>query len=528
MFNPEFMKYMLYVLRRFWIVVLVAALLGGGAYLFLDRQDPAYRAEARIFIGNALDPNPDRTELQTALLLVPTYAEFARNANVLQATIDNLDLDVSLTTLRRWVSTRVITDTPILAIRATTTDPELSAEIANEVARNIIALSPSNLTDEELAQMELLEVQLRELEELNITTREQSANALEQLNRAQDSNADIETLAELRARYAEQVDRLNQTRSILAATSDTYLSLANRVGRLEIVEEATPPRGASGLSPVLVGAIAAVAGAGAAAAALLLFLEYFDHRVRTENEVVRRLKLPVIGKTRRSREVAANQKSYLANSDKLNTMPLAESYRKVQANLLFGQSANGQSTRVYMVASPQRDDGRTFTAANIAATMAASGQHVLLVDADLRDPQIHELFNLKNNQGLTTILSSGCQSLEEYAALLKDVIQETNITNLHVLASGTGGTPVNAYILGFEQFSAAVEALLTEFEYDVILLDTPPSTEVADSYVMAATTEAKVLLVTSYAKTTGPDVALLRDQFQHVGASISGVVLNKI
>lgn len=526
MLGPELRKYILYVVYRFWLVILVAALLGGAAYFFIDRQDPSYRAEARLFIGNALDPDPDRTEVQTALLLVPTYAEFARNRQVLEATIEALDLDMSVSSLRRMVSTRVITDTPLLAIRATTTDPERSAAIANEVARNIIDISPSNLTDEELERLDTLRVRLDELEEQIAVTSDEAATVQQQLNQAQEDGADEETIAELTTRYDALVDRLNNSRSINADISAIYTSLASRVGRLEIVEEATPPGSSSGFSPLLIGLVAAVGGAGATVAGLLLFLEYFDPRVRTEFEVVRRLEMPVLGKTRRSGKIRSNHKEHLTDGT-MGTQTYAENYRRIQTNLLFASEKPGNH-HIYMVASPKNNDGRTFTTANLAVVLASSGQDVLLIDADLRESRLHELFSADNSKGLTALLSTDCEDADCLKDLLQNTIQETRTPLLHLIPSGTDGEPVSPRVLGFEQFQTMIDTLIEHFDYDVILIDTPASRDFADSYMMAASSKAEVILVVAHARTMAPDIAFMRDQFRHVGATVMGVIMNKV
>ncbi len=525
MIGPELTKYVLYVARRIWIVVLVALLLGGGAYFFIDRQPPSYRAEARIFVGNALQPATDRSDVQTSLLLVPTYAEFARTTSVLEATIETLDLDMSVARLRQAVSTRIITDTPILAIRATTSDRQLSADIANEVARNIIEFSPSNLTDDELVQLDILRQQLNEVEEAIATTREQASNVLEQLNEAQENQANEREIEQLRSRYNELVERLNTSRGIVANTSDTYLSLVSRVGRLEIVEPAALPSGSSGFSPILIGAVAAVGGAGLATAGLLLFLEYFDPRIRTELEIVRTLQMPVLGQIKKNGKVRKNLKDYLL-PDNIAQNPLSEGYRKIKTNLLF--SGDGLDTpNVYLIASPDPKDGRTFTAANLAATIAAGGQRVLLIDADLWKPRIHQIFGLDNAHGTAGLLQAQEITPDAMLSAIHHARQETSIPKLHVITSGTQSEKAPVKVFSFDLFEDFIDAALNSGEYDTILVDSPPSQNVSDAYMIAAASKANVLIVVSYATTYAPDAALLRDQFAYVGAEVKGVILNK-
>jgi capsular polysaccharide biosynthesis protein len=180
--------YVMYLLKRFWIVVIVSLTLGVIAYRFLGEPDPVYRAEARIFIGGeALSlTNPDVRDIDFGQRLAPTYAQFAKDFDVLTATIEALNLNLSPTQLGRKISTRIILDTAILQISAEDTDPQRAANIANEIARNLILNSPSNLTEDEQLQLTVQTAQIAELEDQIAITREQSLETLQRLNDASD------------------------------------------------------------------------------------------------------------------------------------------------------------------------------------------------------------------------------------------------------------------------------------------------------------------------------------------------------
>ncbi len=528
MLSPDLMKYVVYVLRRFWIVIIVATLLGGVGYIFFDRQDASYRAEAQVFIGNALDPNPDRTDVQTALLIVPTYAEFARTTSVLMTTIENLELDMSVASLRRRISTRIIVDTPILSIRATTNDPELSASIANEVARNLIAESPSSLTDAELQQMDSLRLQLEDLESQNTVTRAQSADLLEQLNNAEENGQDDDVIEQLRIQYAELVDRLNTSRGVVAQTSDTYIGLANRVGRLEIVEEAVPPRGSVGINPLLVGIVAAFIGVGGTTAMLLLYLEYFDDNIRTATEVKKHLKLPILGHIQKSSQSSAKQSEYLREGS-IESLPIIEDYRVIQTKLVFGADEKASDkSRVYLIASPNSSEGRTFNVVNLAAVMASSGQKVLLIDANLRQPKLHTIFDMDNTHGLTEAFSANYTNDENYQDMIRKIIQDTGIKNLHVITSGIEGVPVSPQILSFDRFATFRDNVSELYDYDIILIDTPPSKKTSDSFSIAASSDTGIIMIVSYATTSIRDMNSIIEQFEHLRSKIVGVILNRM
>src|SRR5690606_37799773 len=87
--------------------------------------------------------------------------------------------------------------------------------------------------------------------------------------------------------------------------------------------------------------------------------------------------------------------------------PIAECYRTIRTNLLFGR--NQGNTSIYVITSPGPEEGKSVTAANLAISMAMAGLQVLLIDADLRRPKAHEVFGLDNSIGLTTLLSGESQ-----------------------------------------------------------------------------------------------------------------------
>lgn len=526
--NPDVQKYVMFVLRRIWLAFIAAAILGGAGFWFFNSQETTYRAQAEIFIGNSLSPDPERNDVLTGLLLVPTYEEFAENTNVLQATIDNLGLDMSLSDVRDAISTRNPQETPILQIRATTTDRELSAAIANEVARQVIAQSPSNLTDDQLEQMEILQQQINEQEEQINNTTEQYNVALQQLNVAIESG-DQDEIRDRRDRFNEIAQQLDLSRSTLSQIQQNYLGLSNQVGRLEIIEEAQSATLVGTFSPLIIGALGALIGFGGVAGVILLFFEYVDHKFRTESEIIRDLGLPVFGVIKNNGKVRRNHQKLLTEN-LLSEEQIAEGYRTIQANMLFS-SNNGNikaGNKSYIITSPNNKEGRSFTAANLAATIAEGGLKVLLVDTDMRNSTIHKLFGLSNDKGFVSLVKETCQDVECFRKALEECVQHTALPSLHVITSGYEGHTLSVQALGYEQVKLCIEHLQTFTDYNVIIFDTSAALVAADSYIIAATTHANVLLLAQSAKTNRDQMIKIRDQFDSVGGNVQGVILNKV
>ncbi len=195
--------------------------------------------------------------------------------------------------------------------------------------------------------------------------------------------------------------------------------------------------------------------------------------------------------------------------------PIAEAYRTLRTNLEF--SNLDKSLRALVVTSASSEEGKSTTLANLAVTIAQSGKRVILVDADLRRPTQHQIFDLKNNAGLTDIV-------RDESLLANPPLQETNVPNLHVLTSGQ--TPPNpAEILGSKRMSEIIAALLERAE--IVLLDAPPLLAVTDAAVLSSKVDG-VLLVVSAGKTKRENARKAQTQLEKINARVIGAVLNNV
>jgi non-specific protein-tyrosine kinase len=195
--------------------------------------------------------------------------------------------------------------------------------------------------------------------------------------------------------------------------------------------------------------------------------------------------------------------------------PIAEAYRTLRTNLEF--SNLDKSLRAIVVTSAGPDEGKSTTLANLAVTMAQGGKRIILVDADLRRPTQHEIFNLKNNTGLTDMV-------RDEALLAAPPLQETAIPSLHVLTSGQQ-PPNPAEILGSQKMSQVIAALLERA--DMVLFDAPPVIAVTDAAVLSSKVDG-VLLVVSAGKTKRENAKKAQAQLGQVNARIIGAVLTNV
>ena len=193
---------------------------------------------------------------------------------------------------------------------------------------------------------------------------------------------------------------------------------------------------------------------------------------------------------------------------------ITESYRVLRTNILYSSPDN--PLRTLVVTSPLPGEGKTTTAGNLAVVMAQGGSQVLLVDLDLRRPNVHRLFGISNSAGLTNLL------VEDRS--LESVVQKDSVGNLDILT--TGPIPPNpAELVGSKKFATFIEEMKTVYDY--IILDSSPCVAYTDS-VLAGRISDGVLLVIS-ATVGRMDAAIqAKKNFEKVGAKIIGVVLNGV
>ncbi|HEY80780.1 MAG TPA: CpsD/CapB family tyrosine-protein kinase [Caldilineae bacterium] len=190
--------------------------------------------------------------------------------------------------------------------------------------------------------------------------------------------------------------------------------------------------------------------------------------------------------------------------------PQAEAYRSLRTNLDFYSLENPLHT--LLIASPEPDDDKTKVVANLGVISAQGGKRVILVDADMRRPRLHDVFGVNNHRGLATALA------EEEGDL---PLVDTAVPNLRILPAGP--TPVNpADLLASHRMNDVLEQL--KGMADVILFDAPPLVAVTDGALLAARVDG-VLLVARAGQTRRELVERARDILGKVKANLVGAVL---
>lgn len=194
---------------------------------------------------------------------------------------------------------------------------------------------------------------------------------------------------------------------------------------------------------------------------------------------------------------------------------IAEAYRTLRTNIEF--TSVDEPIQSLLVTSAMPGDGKTVTAANLAVVFAQAGRRVLLVDADLRKPGAHLVFDLPNAHGLTTLLRSDEVGLDAIA-------QVTEQEHLRVLT--TGPLPPNpAELLGSQRMRLILERL--KAGGDLLIFDSPPLQAVADSAILGSFLDG-TLFVIDAGHSHRRSVRQARETLARAGANVLGAVLNRV
>ncbi len=274
-------------------------------------------------------------------------------------------------------------------------------------------------------------------------------------------------------------------------------------------------------------AMGSVMAGGLLGVGLALLFSYLDRSLRTSEQVQQYLHLPTLGVIPALsaegsgygyRRLGRKKAPADVEEGAIELLPhhssrsrVAESYRAFRAALLLSRAGGVKS---FVITSSFPREGKTATSINLAVVLAQLGKRVLLVDADLHRPRIHEILRVSNRVGLVSILA---ENLAPDRAILK-----TDVPNLFVVPSGPS-SPNPSGLLASDAMSGFLEMASVNFDY--LVLDTPPVAPVADALVLGNQTDGVVLCIQG-GKTPRDQVARVRDRLLLSNVRILGVVIN--
>ena len=331
------------------------------------------------------------------------------------------------------------------------------------------------------------------------------------------------------SRFPEQQRRLSDLVRQLQVLGQAYMSLLSRLQDVQakevlglssatIVNNAAVPDKPAGPDLVLL-LFLALLGSLAVGIGLTFLLEFTKPIVRSSDELRQILCVPVIS-------VIPEAKLRLEPENLMRLMTsrrsVAEAIRTLRANLRFIILYRSGETKMktFLITSSVKGEGKSFVTAALGIAFAQIEKRVVVVDANLVNPDLHKFFGVDETVGLADVLKG--------AASLEDALKETKMANLQLLPAGTyrkGSTLITpAELFGSETMRHLLQRLKEQF--DLVLIDTPSMTVVADPSVLASMTDG-VLLVVELGHVTRNAIQQVKEQLELAQANILGVVINK-
>lgn len=195
----------------------------------------------------------------------------------------------------------------------------------------------------------------------------------------------------------------------------------------------------------------------------------------------------------------------------------AEAFRATLTSILFS-TGNGHRPKVLVITSASPGEGKTTIGCNLGIAFAEIRQRVLIVDADLRRPRVHDIFSVPNDRGLRDLLLDSSETGDSP----RSYIRETSIPGLFVLPSGPPAASA-ANLLHSTRLFELIERFRLEF--DTVLIDTPPMLQMPDARVVGRLADAVVLVIRA-GKTTRAEALAIRRRFADDNTVVLGTILN--
>jgi polysaccharide biosynthesis transport protein len=294
--------------------------------------------------------------------------------------------------------------------------------------------------------------------------------------------------------------------SLLQRTKETGISGELKTSNIRVVDAAEVPtypvlprRGHDLMIALLAGSILALG--------LVFLFEYLDNRIKSPQELRAHLNLAFLGMIPKIDDSGPTLLS--------DAVPAAfgEAIRAVRTNVLFSSADEGVRTVVVTSAGP--GEGKSLFASNLSVSLAQAGQRVLHIDADMRRPRVHDIFDVSQEPGLSNLLVGDCKPSE--------AVRKTAVQSLCVLPAGM--IPPNpAELLGSKRCTEYLATLGEHFDW--VVIDSPPVLAVADASVLANGASG-VIFVVGADQTTRHTARAAVDQLNAVQAHLIGAVLNR-
>jgi len=409
----------------------------------------------------------------------------------------------------KTIKVEPVRDTRLLKLNVDNKKPELAAKIANRVAelyvmRNLYYISKTEFLN--LLKNEYLKLEAKMSEYAKVY---------------KDAHPEM---IKLKKEMAEMTDKMDQEKKSVYnyESIEGYLKYDSRhalagfkANNISIQDPAdkpvTPIRPKKLLNIIVAIVIGLFGGIG-----LVFFFEYLDDTVRGIEDAEKLVPWPLLGTIP---DINGNDKISEIDRDLFVNInpkdPISESYKSIRTKILFS-STEEHPLKALLLTSPGPQEGKTTTVCNLGIAMAQNKKKVLLVDADMRKPRLHEVFKKDNTVGLSSFLSG--------QAGMEDIIQKTDIENISLVSGGT--IPPNpSELLMTHKMKDFISK--TREKFDIVLLDSPPIAILTDAAIISAISDG-VIVVLESGKTSKRTLAHVFKLLSDTKTRVVGILINKI
>ncbi|MGB2705781.1 MAG: polysaccharide biosynthesis tyrosine autokinase [Candidatus Omnitrophota bacterium] len=552
-------RYLYAIFRKKWILfsfITVALVIN---LINASKKVPTYRATALILIEQ---PSPrfslrsSREEIQPQMRgndYYSTQYQLLKSEMMAKRVSDALDLKSAFgcrnpeNRLRRIISIEPVSKTQLVKISVVYTDPVLAAKIANTLIDFFMKQNLERMFHMSQEVLEFIpEEDVKKIErhtvagDLKSLSREEAIESLPSIAgdpvlrslKAEKDTIENElfglsqrykekhpTIVALKRRLEYVNEKIPLERERILNSIRTDLLGVFRINNIRIIDYAKPPKYPMGTNTKQ-DIIYSIFFSTFLGLGVIFLTEYLDDTIKNQQDIENKLNLPYLGEfplldgDMAVSATAGDSGSKHAYNEFIKlekSHEIFEAIRNIRTNIIF--SAPKESLKNILITSAIPQEGKSFLASYLAFAFAKNGVKTLIIDADVRKPNMHRLFNFERSPGLTNILAEGM--------LAEDVIKKTNFENLWVLTSGSK-TPSPLELMGSLKMKALVKEFSSKFEK--IIIDTPPSLLLSDALVLSKISDATILVAKS-GGVSKEAINKIKERFTPDG-KILGVILN--
>lgn len=544
--------YFYILLKRRNIIITFFAVVATIAAIINISSPDVYTTSSQVLIQDPMKPVKDMPEAQGisfGMEYLNTQLEIMKSISVASSVVEELDLTTkypqifgldpkgAAKRIKGMISIKQVGDSRVFYAICKSTNSNLSAEVANAlvdvyVEKNIIAsfLMSKDLVEKwfpgERGGRLKLETLYGKLGGLSRDEMIQSLPTVAMNPKIIELKTKKEKLEQDLTRYAKKytdrhpkvINAKRELQIIKEEMKNAVEAIVNEIkdamsgkfqtSNIKIIEYADVPQAPTGPKRlrnfILISIMALFIGCS-----LVIFVDYLDNTVKTQEDVERHIKLPYLGYV----PLVKDKKKIVANPDE-HKSSLMEALRNIRTSIVF--SAPPDLLKSMLVTSALPQEGKSTISVNLAIAIAADGTRTLLVDGDMRRPSLHKMLDLNNTLGLSNYLTSKIS--------IDDIIQETKFQNLKFVSCGP--IPPNpSELFGSYRMKDLLDEAKTRF--DRIIFDAAPIFGISDSVVLAKALDGTIQVI-RFGKVSWDVVNKSKNRLQGLGVKITGVIVNSV